>query len=197
MVIKNELPKTELLKSDFYYDLPEELIAQTPVEPRDSSRLLLLDRETGEVRDSVFRDITEEIGSGDTLVINDSRVIPARLYGERTNGNATGPVEVLLLRQRGDDVWECLVKPGKRARPGHRIAFGGGALAFVLLAYVFAFALAAHAVAALTEWDGKIGKAAKICTWVGFGLLVAMFALYAVFTFSIPLSEGLIVKILG
>ena len=128
MVIKNELPKTELLKSDFYYDLPEELIAQTPVEPRDSSRLLLLDRETGEVRDSVFRDITEEIGSGDTLVINDSRVIPARLYGERTNGNATGPVEVLLLRQRGDDVWECLVKPGKRARPGHRIAFGGGAL---------------------------------------------------------------------
>ncbi len=76
-------------------------------------------------------------------------------------------------------------------------AFGGGAAAFLVLAYTFAFALAAHAVAALTEWDGKIGKAAKICTWVGFGLLVAMFALYAVFTFSIPLSEGLIVKILG
>ena len=125
MVIKNELPKTELLKTDFYYDLPEELIAQTPVEPRDSSRLMTLNRETGEVEHHIFRDIEDMILPTDTLVINDSRVIPARLYGERTNGNATGPVEILLLRQRGDDVWECLVKPGKRARPGHRIAFGG------------------------------------------------------------------------
>lgn len=128
MVIKNELPKTELLRSDFYYELPEELIAQTPVEPRDSSRLMVLDRNTGEVSHRIFRDIADMIEPTDTLVINDSRVIPARLYGERINGSATGQVEVLLLRQRGEDVWECLVKPGKRARPGHRIAFGGGAL---------------------------------------------------------------------
>lgn len=124
MVIKNELPKTELLKSDFYYELPEELIAQTPVEPRDSSRLMMLDRKTGEIGHGIFRDIEKMIRPGDTLVINDSKVIPARLYGHRSDGG-TAHVEVLLLRQRGDDEWECLVRPGKRARVGHRIDFGG------------------------------------------------------------------------
>ena len=128
MVIKNELPKTELKKTDFNYDLPEELIAQTPVEPRDSSRLMRLDRATGAVDHYIFRDIVDMIEPGDTLVINDSRVIPARLYGERRNGNTDGDVEVLLLRQRGDDESECLVRPGKRARIGHRIGFGGGIL---------------------------------------------------------------------
>ena len=124
MIIKNELPKTELLKSDFYYDLPEELIAQTPIEPRDASRLMTLDRHTGEIGHAVFRDIENMIEPGDTLVINDSKVIPARLYGERSDGG-TAKIEVLLLRQCEGDVWECLVKPGKRARTGHRINFGG------------------------------------------------------------------------
>ena len=123
MIIKNELPETELLKSDFYYELPEELIAQTPVEPRDSSRLMTLDRHTGEISHAVFRDIENMIEPGDTLVINDSKVIPARLYGERVD-SGTAKVEVLLLRQREGDEWECLVRPGKRARVGHRIGFG-------------------------------------------------------------------------
>ncbi len=121
--IKNELPETELLKSDFYYELPEELIAQTPVEPRDSSRLMVLDKKTGEVSHHIFRDIEGMINEGDTLVINDSKVIPARLYGRRADGGSA-EVEVLLLRQRGGDEWECLVRPGKRARVGHRLAFG-------------------------------------------------------------------------
>ncbi len=122
--IKNELPKTDLKKSDFYYELPEELIAQTPTEPRDASRLMTLDRKTGEVGHRIFRDIAELIRPGDTLVINDSKVIPARLYGERADGG-TAKVEVLLLRAINDDEWECLVRPGKRAREGHIIDFGG------------------------------------------------------------------------
>lgn len=125
--IKNQLPETALLTSDFYYDLPEGLIAQTPVYPRDSSRLLRLDRESGKVSHHVFRDITEMLRPGDTLVINDSKVIPARLYGVRTNG-AGGDVELLLLRRRAETEWECLVKPGKRARPGSRLSFGDGML---------------------------------------------------------------------
>lgn len=124
MVIRNELPKTELLKSDFFYNLPEELIAQTPVEPRDSSRLMTLDRKTGELGHHIFRDIENMIKPGDTLVINDSKVIPARLYGRRCDSGSAN-VEVLLLRQREGDEWECLVRPGKRARVGHRIDFGG------------------------------------------------------------------------
>ncbi len=125
--IKNRLPETELLTSDFYYDLPEELIAQTPIYPRDSSRLLHLDKTSGEVSHHTFRDIAEMLRPGDTLVINDSKVIPARLYGVRTNG-AGGDVELLLLRRRAETEWECLVKPGKRARPGSRLSFGDGML---------------------------------------------------------------------
>ncbi len=130
MIIRNTLPETELKTSDFYYDLPEELIAQTPIYPRDASRLLCLGRETGEVSHHIFREIEDMLHEGDTLVINDSKVIPARLYGNKINdgGELGGEVELLLLRRRAEVEWECLVKPGKRARPGHRLSFGGGIL---------------------------------------------------------------------
>ncbi len=129
-IIKNTLPETSLKTSDFYYDLPEELIAQTPIYPRDSSRLMCLDRETGEIEHKIFHDIVDMLRPGDTLVINDSKVIPARLYGKKLDdeGNEGGDVELLLLRHRENLSWECLVKPGKRARPGHRLSFGGGIL---------------------------------------------------------------------
>ena len=136
-MIKNELPKTDLRLSDFYYDLPEELIAQTPVEPRDSSRLLVLNKDTGEMEHRHFFDIVDYLRPDDTLVINDTRVIPARIIGHRilryddTLGKAvetdsTGPVELLLLRQRENDVWETLAGPGKRAKVGDVIGFGDG-----------------------------------------------------------------------
>ncbi|MBQ7604277.1 MAG: tRNA preQ1(34) S-adenosylmethionine ribosyltransferase-isomerase QueA [Clostridia bacterium] len=120
-MIINEKTPTELKKSDFYYDLPKELIAQTPVEPRDSSRLMRVDRRSGEVSHHVFRDISDMLFPGDVLVINDSRVIPARLYG-RTKGG--GQVETVLLRQRGADLWEALVRPGKKCRPGDALFYG-------------------------------------------------------------------------
>lgn len=125
--IKNPLPETELKRSDFFYELPNELIAQTPVYPRDSSRLLRLSKETGDVSHHIFSDIEEFLRPGDTLVINDSKVIAARLFGKRTDG-AGGNVELLLLRRRGENSWESLVKPGKRARPGAHLSFGGGEL---------------------------------------------------------------------
>lgn len=112
--------------SDFYYDLPQELIAQTPLEPRDSSRLLVLDRKTGSVTHRHFYDILEYLKPGDLLIVNNSRVIPARLYGKRTDTN--GDVELLLLAQKGSNRWETLVKPGKRARVGAEISFGNGLL---------------------------------------------------------------------
>ena len=109
--------------SDFMYDLPEELIAQTPIEPRDHSRLLVVDRPTGEVSHEHFYDILDHLNPGDTLVVNETRVIPARLYGERPSG---GACEVLLLKQVGVKTWETLVKPGKKLKPGAEIIFGGG-----------------------------------------------------------------------
>lgn len=112
--------------SDFYYDLPQELIAQTPVEPRDSSRLLVLNRKTGAIQHRHFTDILDYLNPGDLLVLNNSRVIPARLYGKRTDTG--GNVELLLLAQHETNVWETLVKPGKRAREGAEITFGGGLL---------------------------------------------------------------------
>ena len=116
--------------SDFYYDLPQELIAQDPLEDRSSSRLLVLHRETGEWEHRSFRDILEYLHPGDCLVVNDTKVIPARLMGEK-EGTGAG-IEVLLLKRRegnpGETVWETLVKPGKKARPGARILFGGGIL---------------------------------------------------------------------
>ncbi len=116
----------QLLKSDFYFDLPEELIAQDPLEDRSSSRLLVLDQKTGEVEHKVFRDIVEYLNPGDCLVLNDTRVLPARLIGEKIGTDAK--IEVLLLKRKEKDLWEVLVKPGKKAKPGARISFGGGLL---------------------------------------------------------------------
>ena len=111
--------------SDFYYDLPEELIAQTPLEKRDTSRLLAMDRRTGEIAHRHFYDILDYLNPGDCLVMNDSRVLPARLLGHRPTG---GAVEVLLLRDLGDKKWECLVKPGRKMQVGNEVIFGNGEL---------------------------------------------------------------------
>ena len=112
--------------SDFYYDLPQELIAQDPLEDRSASRLLILDKETGKTEHHVFREIVNYLEPGDCLVINDTKVIPARLIGAR---EGTGAKMEVLLRERGsDDVWETLVKPGRKAKPGTRISFGDGLL---------------------------------------------------------------------
>lgn len=113
-------------KEDFYFDLPEELIAQDPLEDRSSSRLLVLDRETGEVKHRVFRDVVDYLEEGDCLVINDTKVIPARLIGSKIGTDAK--IEVLLLKRHENDIWETLVKPGKKAKPGTRISFGDGLL---------------------------------------------------------------------
>ena len=112
--------------SDFYYDLPEELIAQDPLDNRASSRLLVLDKETGATRHMHFFDLPTLLGPGDCLVLNDSRVLPARLLGHREPTG--GAVEVLLLIDRGDKVWECLVRPGRKLKPGTRLSFGDGSL---------------------------------------------------------------------
>ena len=110
---------------DFYYDLPEELIAQTPVEPRDHSRMLVVHRKDGHLEHKHFYDIVDYLRPGDVLVVNDTRVIPARLIGERAGG---GAAEVLLLKQLGPKKWETLVRPGRRLKPGAEVIFGGGKL---------------------------------------------------------------------
>ena len=110
---------------DFWYDLPEELIAQTPLQQRDTSRLCVLDRETGKVTHKHFYDILEYLQPGDCLVMNDSRVLPARLLGHRPTG---GAVEVLLLRDLGEKRWECLCKPGRKMQVGSQVIFGDGEL---------------------------------------------------------------------
>lgn len=111
---------------DFYYELPQELIAQDPLEDRAASRLMVLDKTTGEVAHRSFRDIVEYLSPGDCLVLNNTKVIPARLMGNKEDTHAG--IEVLLLKRRENDVWETLVRPGKKARPGARISFGGGLL---------------------------------------------------------------------
>ena len=116
----------ELKKSDFYFDLPQELIAQDPLEDRSSSRLLVLDKETGEMEHRVFHDIVEYLHEGDCLVLNNTKVIPARLMGTKKDTGAT--IEVLLLKRRENDIWETLVKPGKKTKPGTVITFGEGLL---------------------------------------------------------------------
>ena len=113
-------------RSDFWFDLPEKQIAQTPVEPRDHSRLLLMNRTSGECSHHHFYDIVDLLQPGDLLVVNDSRVIPARLYGVKEDTGAH--IEVLLLEQKEKDVWETLVKPGKKAKPGVKLTFGDGLL---------------------------------------------------------------------
>ncbi len=112
--------------SDFYYDLPKELIAQHPTEKRDDSRLMVVGRESGELRHEHFFDIVNELKAGDCLVLNNTRVLPARLFGEKEGTGAH--VEFLLLVNRGDDLWEVITGPGKRAKPGTRFSFGGGLL---------------------------------------------------------------------
>jgi len=115
-----------LKTSDFYYDLPEELIAQDPLEDRSGSRLLFLDKETGKTEHHIFRDVIDYLNPGDCLVINDTKVIPARLIGEKEGTGAK--IEVLLLKRGENDVWETLVKPGKKAKPGTKLVFGDGLL---------------------------------------------------------------------
>lgn len=112
--------------SDFYYDLPEELIAQDPLEDRSSSRLLVLNKETGETEHHVFKEIINYLNPGDCLVINDTKVIPARLIGERVGTGAK--IEVLLLKRRENDIWETLVKPGRKMKVGAKVSFGDGLL---------------------------------------------------------------------
>lgn len=116
----------KMRKEDFYFDLPEELIAQDPLEDRSSSKLLVLDKETGRVEHHVFREIVNYLNEGDCLVINDTKVIPARLIGSKIGTDAK--IEVLLLKRKENDVWETLVKPGKKAKVGTRISFGDGLL---------------------------------------------------------------------
>lgn len=115
-----------LKKSDFYFDLPEELIAQDPLEDRSSSRLLVLDKETGETSHHIFKEVINFLNPGDCLVLNNTKVIPARLIGHKEDTGAA--IEVLLLKRKENDIWETLVKPGKKCKPGTRIVFGEGLL---------------------------------------------------------------------
>ena len=126
-IIVNTKPDTDLMTSDFYYDLPEELIAQHPMSRRDSSRLMVLDRKQGTLEHKIFHDIVDYLREGDVLVVNDSKVIPARLYGH-VEGREEAGIELLLLKQKELDTWETLVKPGKRAKIGSRLVFGEGLL---------------------------------------------------------------------
>lgn len=112
--------------SDFYFELPQELIAQDPLPDRSSSRLMVLNRETGEITHDIFHDILNYLKPGDCLVRNNTKVIPARLFGKKADTGAT--IEILLLKRKENDVWECLVKPGKKAKPGAKIVFGEGLL---------------------------------------------------------------------
>ncbi|MCI8986849.1 MAG: tRNA preQ1(34) S-adenosylmethionine ribosyltransferase-isomerase QueA [Lachnospiraceae bacterium] len=115
-----------MLKSDFYFDLPEELIAQDPLADRSGSRMLMLDKTDGRIEHHIFKEIVDYLRPGDCLVLNNTKVLPARLSGRRENTG--GAIEVLLLKRKGDDVWETLVKPGRKAKPGTRILFGDGCL---------------------------------------------------------------------
>ena len=119
--------------SDFDFELPEELIAQTPLERRDTSRLLTLNKTTGEIEHHHFYELPQFLRPGDCLVLNNSRVLPARLIGRRLTG---GVCEVLLLVDKGDNVWECLVRPGRKLKPGAQVVFGGGELTATIEAEV-------------------------------------------------------------
>lgn len=124
----------EMKTSDFYFDLPKELIAQDPLKDRSASRLLMVDKNTGEIKHEVFRNIIDYLHPGDCLVLNNTKVLPARLMGVKENSGCAGSssggasIEVLLLKRREGNIWETLVKPGKKAKPGTRISFGDGLL---------------------------------------------------------------------
>ncbi len=126
VICKTQLDIDTMKRSDFYYELPEELIAQTPVDPRNHSRLLKINRQTGEMEHNHFYNLCDYLKEGDLLVMNDSRVLPARLFGIKEGTGAV--VEFLLLEQKGDKLWELLVRPGKKAKPGARFTFGDGRL---------------------------------------------------------------------
>ena len=135
-MIKNELSKTELKTSDFYYDLPSELIAQTPIEPRDHSRLLVVSK-NGELENKHFYDIVDYLNPGDTLVINDSRVIPARIYGTKVResedfASAASKIETLLLKQHKENEWEVLLRPAKKIKIGGKIKYDNTLIGTVL-----------------------------------------------------------------
>ena len=123
--MQNENATNGLKTSDFYFDLPEELIAQDPLLDRSGSRLLVLDKETGKTKHEIFKNVIDYLNPGDCLVLNNTKVIPARLLGNRETG---GAVEVLLLKRHQNDVWETLVKPGKKCKPGAKLIFGDGLL---------------------------------------------------------------------
>ena len=110
-------------KSDFYYDLPQEFIAQTPLEPRDSSRMMVLDKKSGKISHNHFFDVLDYISEKDCIILNDTRVLPARIYGVKKDTGAV--VEFLLLSQHSQDVWECVTGPGRRAKPGTSFDFNG------------------------------------------------------------------------
>ncbi len=126
VICHTQLDISTMKRSDFYYDLPEELIAQTPVEPRNHSRLLKVNKTTGEIEHNHFYNLCNYLKEGDLLVMNDSRVLPARLFGVKEGTGAV--VEFLLLEQKGDKLWELLVRPGKKAKPGAKFSFGDGRL---------------------------------------------------------------------
>ena len=126
-MIRNELTKTDLKTSDFGFDLPEELISQHAYEKRDEARLMVLHRDTKTIEHKIFRDITEYLRPGDVLVINDSKVIPARIYGKKVSEGAAD-VEFVLLRQKELDTWEVLARPGRRLQNGVEVVFGDGKL---------------------------------------------------------------------
>ena len=115
-----------MYKKDYYFDLPEELIAQTPIKNRDMSKLLILDKESGEIEHKNFKDIVDYLEEGDSLVLNNTRVLPARIFGNREGKEEK--IEFLLVRNIEGDLWEVMVRPGKKARPGHIIFFGGDIL---------------------------------------------------------------------
>lgn len=133
-MIKNTLAKTDLKTSDFDYNLPESLIAQHPTEKRDEARLMVLDKQTGAIKHRIFRDVKDFLRPGDVLVVNDSKVIPARIYGKKIREDLSegADCEFLLLRQRSLDLWETIVRPGKRLKEGARVRFGNGLLEAVI-----------------------------------------------------------------
>ncbi len=124
------LDLNNMKKSDFYYDLPEELIAQTPIEPRNASRMMKIDRQSGAIEHSHFYNLCDYLKKGDLLVLNDSRVLPARIYGEKADNGTF--IEFLLLEQKGNMKWEILCRPGKKAKAGTKFVFGGGKLSAVI-----------------------------------------------------------------
>ena len=126
MIITKGESETKMTTKDFYYDLPPELIAQTPLTDRSASRLLVLNKESGEISHEHFYDITAHLKPGDCLVMNNTRVIPARLYGCKEGTG--GKIEFLLLKRLELDKWEVILRPGKKAKPGSRFEFGGGLL---------------------------------------------------------------------